>query len=279
MSVTFFTGRRHLLTERLLSEIQRVFRESKDLNVIVLVPEQLTLETEMLTLDGLGLSGSFRLSVLSPKRLSSIIFDEAGRPKQVVVDERGRAMLMGKTLRKLNKNLKWYAGAKDKRGFEMRIVDEISRLKQAGVTPDALFQLSDEAEESAFKWKIRDIALLYEAYESEMEGIFQDGEDEISEAIRRMPECAQIRNTALFVFGFDLTTPLWNRFFAAASMFAAETGMFLPLENDGLAPDFTLFAPLQASYERILACLRENNVTYKREYLRDEKISQSAHAH
>jgi len=279
MGVTFFTGRRHLLPERLLKEIQKALSGNDSKNVIVLVPQQLTLETEMLTLDGLGLSGSFRLSVLSPKHLASLIFDEAGRPSRVVVDERGRAILMGKTLRKLNKTLKWYAGAKDKRGFEMRIVDEISRFKQAGVTPDALFRLSDEAEDSAFKWKIRDLALLYEAYENEIAGAFQDGEDEINEAISRMTDCASIRSAYVFAFGFDLTTPLWNRFFTAIAGCAVKTGMFLPLENDGLAADFTLFEPLQASYERIAASLKEAGVPFERVYIKEDAPPLGAHRH
>ncbi|MBE5792734.1 MAG: hypothetical protein E7322_11385 [Clostridiales bacterium] len=279
MSVTFYTGRKALLRPRLLQEIEKVLNIRDDKNVIVIVPEQLTLETEMLTLEGLKLSGSFRLSVLSPKRLASLIFDEAGKPQRVLVDERGRAMLMGKTLRNLNKKLKWYQGAKEKRGFEMRIVEEIMRLKQAGVTPDALFSMSEEKEDGALKWKMHDVALLFKAYEAEIEGKFQDGEDEMEEAIRRMADAPSIRNARIFAFGFDLTTPIWNRLFAAAASVSIEAGVFLPLENDGMARDFTLYQPLQASYERILKRLREKGVSYKREYLSDTSPMKSAHSH
>ncbi len=277
MGVTFYTGRKALLRPRLIQEIGRALSCGDDKNVIVIVPEQLTLETEMLTLEGLSLSGSFRLSVLSPKRFAGLIFDEAGRDQRVLVDERGRAMLMGKTLRNLNKKLKWYQGAKEKRGFEMRIVDQISRLKQAGVTPGALMALSEEKEDSAVKWKMHDVARLYEKYEEEISGKFQDGEDEINEAIQRIGDAPSVRNARIFAFGFDLTTPIFNRLFASAAAVCAEAGVFLPLENDAMARDFTLYKPLQASYERMLACLKESNISFKREYL--AKMTEPAGAH
>ncbi|MBR3927879.1 MAG: PD-(D/E)XK nuclease family protein [Clostridia bacterium] len=279
MSVTFFTGRKALLRPRLLKEVEKALLCGDDKNVVILVPEQLTLETEMLTLEGLSLSGSFRLSVLSPKRFAGLIFDEAGRDQRVLVDERGRAMLMGKTLRNLNKKLKWYQGAKEKRGFEMRIVDQISRLKQAGVTPDALLTLSEEKEDSAIKWKLYDVARLYQKYEEEIADRFQDGEDEINEAIKRMENAPSVKNARIFAFGFDLTTPNFNKLFACAASVCIEAGVFLPLENDGMAQDFTLYKPLQASYERMLASLREKSVSYKREYLSEENPAGGAHKH
>lgn len=279
MSVTFYTGRRALLLPKLLEVVHEALSKNDDGNVIVMVPEQLTLETEMLTLEGLSLSGSFRLSVLSPKRLARLVFDEAGKRQRVMVDEKGRAMLMGKTLRNLDKKLKWYQGAKEKRGFEMRIVDEISRLKQAGVTPDALLALSEEKEEGALKWKMHDCALLYQKYEEEIEGKFEDGEDEILEAIRRIGDAPTIKNARIYAFGFDLTTPIWNKLFASAAGVSVEAGVFLPLENDGLARDFSLYKPLQASYERMLACLRDAGVSYTREYLEMTKPLTGAHRH
>jgi len=279
MGVTFYTGRRPLLRPRLLEKLSQALSQNDSGAVIVMVPDANTLETEMLTLQGLDLEGSFRLSVLSPRRVCQLIFDEAGRPESVSIDERGRAIVMGRVLRELNRKLKWYSGAKDKRGFEMRIVSEITRLKQAGVSPDELRELSDRTEDSAFKWKMRDISLLYEKYEEALSDQFQDGEDEIHEAIRRLPGSKTIRGCRLFVFGFDLTTPVWNMFLAGLSKTALETHVFLPLENDGNARDFTLFQPLQASYERVLQALREENVPFAREYLKGGKDGDSACAH
>ena len=177
MSVTFYTGRKPALKPALLRAVTEALNADERSSVVVMVPEQLTLDTERGLLEGLNLIGSFRLMVLSPKRLCDRIFDEAGRPERVRIDDRGRALLMGHVLRSLKKQLKWYAGARDRRGFEMRVVEEVIRFKQAGVDPDALLSLSEETGDGALKWKMHDLSLLYAAYEEALAGRFQDGED------------------------------------------------------------------------------------------------------
>ena len=279
MGVTFYTGRRALLRPRLLEKIQSALALKGDGAVIVMVPEQYTLETEMLTLQGLGLEGSFRLSVLSPKRVCQLIFDEAGRPERMTIDERGRAMLMGKVLRELNRKLKWYQGAKDKRGFEMRIVEEITLFKQAGVTPEMLMELSENQADGALKWKMRDVSMIYSAYEEALSGAFQDGEDEMEEAVKRMEGSSTVRGAAILVFGFDLTTPILNRLIYALSNTAGDMGIFLPLINHPNAPDFTLYQPLLSSYERLVRVFTDGGKAFERVKLEDEEKSAFANRH
>lgn len=76
-----------------------------------MVPEQLTLDTERGLLEGaepdrfLPADGAFSRSACATG-----IFDEAGRPERVRIDDRGRALLMGHVLRSLKKQLKVLPG-------------------------------------------------------------------------------------------------------------------------------------------------------------------------
>ena len=79
MSVTFYTGRKPALKPALLRAVTEALNADERSSVVVMVPEQLTLDTERGLLEGLNLIGSFRLMVLSPKRLCDRIFDEAGK--------------------------------------------------------------------------------------------------------------------------------------------------------------------------------------------------------
>ena len=276
MSVTFYTGRKPALKPALLRAVTEALNADERSSVVVMVPEQLTLDTERGLLEGLNLIGSFRLMVLSPKRLCDRIFDEAGRPERVRIDDRGRALLMGHVLRSLKKQLKWYAGARDRRGFEMRVVEEVIRFKQAGVDPDALLSLSEETGDGALKWKMHDLSLLYAAYEEALAGRFQDGEDEIREAMERLSSASSLRDASVFAFGFDLTTPIWNDFVTRLAGFVRHAAVFLPLENDGNARDFTLFGPLQASYERLLRAMNSAGIEWKRESLNEAGYAPNA---
>lgn len=98
----------------------------------------------------------------------------------------------------------------------MRVVEEVIRFKQAGVDPDALLSLSEETGDGALKWKMHDLSLLYAAYEEALAGRFQDGEDEIREAMERLSSASSLRDASVFAFGFDLTTPIWNDFVTPA---------------------------------------------------------------
>ncbi|MBO7385687.1 MAG: hypothetical protein J6U63_05045, partial [Clostridia bacterium] len=69
MSAIIYTGRRNDLPGLLERDAGQFLQDASIRNVFVLVPDQLTLETEMTLMERLKLEGSFRLSVLSPKRL------------------------------------------------------------------------------------------------------------------------------------------------------------------------------------------------------------------
>ncbi len=58
-------GRNRLLSAALLRDIAAALQSGED-TLSVVVPKQLTLETELALLDGLALQGSFRLRVLTP---------------------------------------------------------------------------------------------------------------------------------------------------------------------------------------------------------------------
>ena len=113
-----FTGENRLLSGALLREIGAALAGEDAVQYIV-VPKQLTLFTERLLLDGLKLRGSFRLRVLSPARLCTQIFEAAGMPEGVRVDERGRVMLVRRAIRAAE-GLTIYKNALRRRGFAGR---------------------------------------------------------------------------------------------------------------------------------------------------------------
>ena len=80
MPIRYLTGRAAALKPRLYEELRAALNEGSDAPLIVLVPEQYTLESEREIVTALSLEGSFRLQVMSPARLYSRVFSEAGKP-------------------------------------------------------------------------------------------------------------------------------------------------------------------------------------------------------
>ena len=76
-----------------------------------LVPAQYTLQAEIEIMDRLGISGSFLIDVLSPKRLQSRVFELAGLPERTIFDERGKCMVLSALIEEDKEQLTVYRGA------------------------------------------------------------------------------------------------------------------------------------------------------------------------
>ena len=179
--------------------------------MIVIVPEQYTLQTERELMDGLNVPGFFDLEVLSPSRLTERVFGQAGSDGRVRIDARGKQFSLARALLSCRKQLKYYESAADKQGFIQRAGALIADFKRAGVTPEALFAHAEALPEGAGKDKMADLALLYAAYTKQLAGQFVDGEDVVDHMLSRLPDSGIAKDAAVAVYGFDVLTGQMNR--------------------------------------------------------------------
>ena len=251
------TGRNRTLSAALKREIAAALQTGEDA-LRVVVPKQLTLETELDLLDGLHLQGSFRLRVLSPERLCGLIFDDAGRPEGARVDERGRAMLISRAMKELEGGLTVYRGAQGRRGFVGRAAKQVEIFRQAGMGPEDVLACA-EGETGALRRKLEDAAAILAAYERALEGRYEDGEGELTLAALKAAQAPFLRGARLWFYGFDMMPPTLHALIAAVAA-AGEATLLLPLESDARARDADLFRPLHASARRLETQARERNV-------------------
>lgn len=238
--------------------------------MIVIVPEQYTLQTERELMDGLNLPGFFDLEVLSPSRLTERVFALAGSDGQVRIDARGKQFTLARCLLKRKSDLKYYESAVDRQGFIERIGALIATLKQAQVTPEALRAHAEALPEGASRDKLSDLALLYAEYESSLSGQFVDGEDVLSGMLRRLPESGIARNTRAAVYGFDLLTGQMNRLLIALARESSDVRALIVMGRD------EAFAPVLDSVKRLEKEAGEAGVPFRREMLPFDHSGQAA---
>ena len=256
-----YTGRSHLLEPALI----RVLRDGVGgtETQIVVVPKQLTLQTERTLLSALNLRGSFQLQVLSPERLCARVFEAAGQPEGARVDERGRVMLVRAAVQASEARLKLYRGAQNRRGFAERCARQLELIRQAGLTPGRLYECAERSE-GLLAMKLDDLAVILEAYEDALEGRFQDGETEFHEAVLRAGDAAFLRDAEVFFYGFDLTPPTLHALMGVVAAACPRTHVFLPLENDEKAADFDAFLPMKACFLRLCTAAKQAHVRVTR---------------
>lgn len=259
MKLTYLTGRASAVRESAFDFLDRALAVSGESEAILLVPDQLTLQSEIDALTGLGLPGSFRLQVLSPRRLYRRVFEQAGGPREALVDEQGRVMLMHAAAQAVCEKLTWYKGALGRPGFAQRCVQQLTAFKQAGLTPQDV-QVMAQGEESALSLKLSDLAFLYEAYEQALSGRFMDGEDEAARACDRMADSAFLRGARVCVYGFDRITPTLRRVILSLLTVCEEVAVALVLAGRQDARDFSLFLCVQRSLEQLSAAAPQGAV-------------------
>ncbi len=267
MPIRYLTGLQPGIKPRLFDELRAALAAPGDHPLIVLVPEQYTLQSEMEIIDALNIEGSFRLQVMSPARLFSRIFSEAGSPEPVRIDERGRVMLMHSALKSLTRELAWYRGAQHRPGFAELAASQIRELKQAGYTPDKLDSLADSLTSGALKYKLRDLSLIWTAYEEKLMGRFMDGEDELMQALSRIPNAAFIRDAEVWAYGFELVSPTLANTLVSLEPSVRRVNLLLPVENDASSRNFASYEPVQHSFERLCRMVVERDIEWSREYI------------
>lgn len=240
-----YTGRGRLMQAALSELLRRADARTQ----LVVVPKQLTLQTERTLLRDLNQRGSFQIQVLSPERLCARIFDVAGQPEGVRVDDRGRVMLVRAAVRAAGENLTLYRGAERRRGFPERCAAQLERIRQAGVTADTLRACAADLSGTA-RLKLNDLSYILEAYGALIEDRYQDGTSEFNAAILRAREAAFLRECAVWFHGFDMMPPTLHGLIASVGA-VTDAGLLLPLENDELARDFDAFLPMFRALEQL----------------------------
>lgn len=269
MSIRYLIGRSASLKPRLYEEISQALQDGTDAPLIVLVPEQYTLESEREIIAALNIEGSFRVQVMSPARLYSRIFDETAQPSEARVDERGRVMLMHAALKKLTRELTWYRGAQHRSGFAERAAGQIKELKQAGYTPQRLDELAVSLPGGPFKAKMSDLSLIWTAYEEMLSGRYLDGEDELFCALERLDRAPFLNGAHIWAHGFELVSPTLAHTLSALSA-GHDVSLLLPLECDEQAGDYDVFEPVRRTFERLKHMMAAQGIREETVFLQEE---------
>ena len=269
-----YTGRGRLMQAALSELLRRADARTQ----LVVVPKQLTLQTERTLLRDLNQRGSFQIQVLSPERLCARIFDAAGQPEGVRVDDRGRVMLVRAAVRAAGENLTLYRGAERRRGFPERCAAQLERIRQAGVTADTLRACAADLSGTA-RLKLNDLSYILEAYGALIEDRYQDGTSEFNAAILRAREAAFLRECAVWFHGFDMMPPTLHGLIASVGA-VTDAGLLLPLENDERARDFDAFLPMFRALEQLSIAAKRLGAPMERVDVEEDAAEEDAsHEH
>ena len=237
--------------------------------MIVIVPEQYTLQTERELMDGLNAPGFFDLEVLSPSRLTERVFAQAGADGRTRIDAQGKQFALARALLQCRKQLKYYESAAERQGFIQRIGTLIAEFKRAGVAPEALSTHAGSLPGGAVRDKFHDLALIYSAYAAQLSGQFVDGEDVQEAMLLRLPDSQVARDARIAVYGFDVFTGQMNRLLVTLAGQSGDVRALIVLGRE------EAFSPVLESARRLEKAAREAAVPCQFRLLPPEEAGQA----
>ena len=238
--------------------------------VLLLVPEQYTLQAERELISGLHLPGLMDIDVLSPRRLTRRIREYGGHSPLAPLDDRGRLMAIAQALTQVEDDLVYYRRVALTAGLPQKISVLISDLQRADMTPEQLAEQAEGAAMGALKAKAADLARIWAAYLDVIDGRFADETMQQQDLLRRLGPSGVMDGAAVFVCGFDvIPQPMCDLLAEAAKVCASLTVMMVMDARD--APDGRIFLTQRRSATELMERLEAAGFPVEWRYLPPEE--------
>lgn len=186
--------------------LQRMSREGELRPQVLIVPEQLSHETERMLCQTAGNSAALWAEVLSFSRLSNRIFQKAGGLCEEELDAGGRLLLMYHAVKAVSSQLTVYSRPSRRPVFLQSLLDTVDELKSCCILPESLIAVG-ESEEGEAGAKLRDLGLICGMYESLTAQIALDPKDRLTRAVEKLKDFDWGAGKDIWLDGFTDFTP------------------------------------------------------------------------
>lgn len=173
MFYRIFGGNGHGKTSYIFDRLSECVENKK--KAFLIVPEQSAVETEKAVIKKLGAKSNLYVEVINFKRLCNRVFRELGGLTSSHVDDGAKKLMMLLSLSQISPYLCEYAKAAESADFAEKAISFIGEMKSGKVSPkmleDAASRFEEKDGKSSISGKLRDIALIAEAYDTKLSGI------------------------------------------------------------------------------------------------------------
>ncbi len=188
-------------TQRIYSEIEKRV-DSGERDILLIVPEQYSFETEKNIVVQMGAEKADKVSVFSFTFLAKHLlkmFDNSVLPE---INDSIRAVVMSLALEQVSDKLEMYSKSKYTQGFITEILGMLKEFRQCSVSSDALSECSDKMKDGVLKSKIYELSLISGAYDALLEQSYFDDETSLDRLHNVINNIDWFNNKTVFIDGF-----------------------------------------------------------------------------
>lgn len=201
--LTLLTGRAR--TGKSTTVLSRIAARPGGRDQILLVPEHASHQAEVDLCRACGDAASRFAEVLSFRRLSDRVLSITGGAARVTLDAGGKLLTLEKALIEVSPELTVYRRPSRKSAFLRRLLDLFDELRCYEVSPEVLYERSRDIA-GATRDKLRDLSLLYAAYESRLLRPGLDARDYMTKLCDSLEASGYALNKDVYIDGFTYFT-------------------------------------------------------------------------
>ncbi|MDO4189055.1 MAG: exodeoxyribonuclease V subunit gamma [Lachnospiraceae bacterium] len=203
------SGKTRFLFEYVLSEAEK----NRDVNYIVIVPEQFTLATQKQLIRLSKDHGILNVDVLSFARLAYKIFEEVGfkDARGVEIDDMGKNLILRHVAANCEEKLSVFNGKMDRLGYITEIKSVVSEFMQYGIGVDKIDEMIATAESTGrgqLAAKLSDIKILYTEFNAFIDQKYITKEERLTKARRAVLRSNRLKKSVVVFDGYTGFTPV-----------------------------------------------------------------------
>ncbi|MBE6970917.1 MAG: ATP-dependent nuclease subunit B [Ruminococcaceae bacterium] len=182
--------------------LDRIEAQRSERRQILLVPEHISHETELDLCRRLGDTASRDAEVLTFQNLANRVLAQTGGLADVTLDNGGKLLTMRLVLQELHSQLKVFGKPSQRSSFLRQLVELMDEFYAYEVSPDTLLQQVGEMEDVSSD-KLRDIALLFAAYDAKIHADGLDARSRIQKLRDNIAQSTYLSGVDLYLDGFS----------------------------------------------------------------------------
>ena len=218
---------------RLFEKMIKKSIEEPQSNIVAVVPEQFSMETQKQILTMHPRGGSFNIEVTSLVRLAYSILEEQGIIDYRVIDDLGKTLITRKVLEDCRDELVIYKNKTNMTGFTDIVKRVISEIKQYNITEETLTNMIEDSKTRlGLKHKLKDLEVINRTFNNYIQDRMITTEDVQDLFCKYIGTSETIKNTYFYFDSFTGFTPIQYRVIELLMKYAKEVVVTVTLPED-----------------------------------------------
>lgn len=249
-------------THHIISEINERINSAEQNQLILIVPEQFTLQAERDLIKKMKKEGIIQVEVLSFTRLAHKVFNEVGGLSKTHINDIGKQMILRKLLNELNDDLTIYKKAYRQEGFISKLNDLIVEFKQHDVDVIDLLDFVEKSKDSNIvNMKMKDVTLIFQAFNNYLEKRYIDTEDCVNLLIEKIKESSFLEGSEIWIDSFHKMTPQTMKIVEELTSKAKEITITFTMDAEEDERSSDLFQTVKNTFNNTRKMAKRQNIS------------------